>query len=705
MLKRFSLLLSILTLTGACAASGPSALEEAAAETGLEQPTERMPAGSKFDLDGDGGPRIGAGAPTEVWAVTNQWGDTDTPAAREEGIAWGPNSGLDWEQKYDRWIAGFHTVPSRTRSGVTFAVPTPYGDRELESPTLECAEVALLLRGTFAAWYHLPFFIQGWDAAGRQTLYAGHFGFVNVRGERVGRFPNFRTAYRDYEGSWSPGDPWPHDSRLRTYRLGDDDRIPFLSDQEGHTVGAGAYFDELFLNKRAGYFMRLLLLYFGSTNLADGANMFHIQPTALNAGDVLLERWQKQGIGHTIPVIKVDQPIPGRFAATVATGSMPRRQPVWEEPASARHSFTLEETGGEGESWDGDPYAQLGGGLRRWRTAELRSGRWINNVRPADRDAYIDDGDYATIASRPETFRTILADVSPEEQIAVAQQEVNDARAHLLDYPASCAARTRREDALERLVDLVVELRGVSREQAEADNRTLADYVFRELEYRQSKTCCWNHSNAVMAEIVLDYAQKEQDDAAAAGMCVEPTVFRAEAGAGDGYDRWRSYAESLGRGAEWRTWSEDEPCSWRDVTEDTPTARPATAFCALPGGATGTEPPPPTDTTLDPAPADACDPTPADSRDAPVALTGELDARICDADEDWYKVTGDATVVVSFTHANGDIDVEAFDPDGSRIDRSFSTSDEERVSGMGTFFVRVYGYSGATNSYHIAIAP
>ena len=684
-----------------CAASAPDPLAEAAAETGLDTATEQMPAGTKFDLDGDGGPRIAAGASTEVWAVTNQWADTDTTAARAEGLAWGPNSGLDWEQKYDRWIASFQTVANRTRSGLTFSIPTPFGDRELESPTLECAEVALLLRGTFSSWYHLPFFIQGWDAAGRQTLYAGHFGFVNTRGERVGNFPNFRTSYRDYTSEWSPGGAWPHDSRLRTYHLGDDDRVPFLGSGEG----AGAYFDELFLNKRAGYFMRLLMLYFGSTNLADGANMFHVRPTSLNAGDVLLERWQRQGIGHTIPVIRVNEPIPGRFEATVATGSMPRRQPVWEEPASARHTFTLDATGGEGESWDGDVYAKLGGGLRRWRTAELRSGRWINNVRTADRDAYIDDGDYATIASRPAEFGTILADVSPAEQIAVAQAEVTDARAHLLDYPASCAARTRREDALERMVELVVELRGVSREQAEADNRTLADYVFGELEYRQSKTCCWNHSNAVMAEIVMDYADQEQADATAAGMCAAPTIFRAEAGAGDGYDRWRSYAESLGRGAEWRAWSEDEPCAQRDVAEDLPTARPATGFCALPGGATGTEPPPPTDTSVTPAPADACDPTPADSQHAAVSLTSDLDARICDADEDWYKVEGPATVVVSFTHANGDLDVEAFDPDGGRIDDSNSVSDEERVTGSGIFFVRVYGYSGATNSYHISIAP
>jgi hypothetical protein len=65
--------------------------------------------------------------------------------------------------------------------------------------------------------------------------------------------------------------------------------------------------------------------------------------------------------------------------------------------------------------------------------------------------------------------------------------------------------------------------------------------------------------------------------------CVEPTVFRAEAAdrmsGGDGYGRWRAFASSIGRGAEWPTWSEDEPCAQRDVTADTVAESGATPFC------------------------------------------------------------------------------------------------------------------------------
>jgi hypothetical protein len=77
---------------------------------------------------------------------------------------------------------------------------------------------------------------------------------------------------------------WPKDATLRNYHLGSDDTVPWLP-STGSTAcpGAGAYFDEMFLNKRVGYFMRLVLLYFGSTNLADPANMFHVQPEAISA--------------------------------------------------------------------------------------------------------------------------------------------------------------------------------------------------------------------------------------------------------------------------------------------------------------------------------------------------------------------------------------------------------------------------------------
>lgn len=678
-----------LLLAFGCAAQ-PTALDFANEETGLDGPLEAMPEeDGKADAD-RAGPRGSTVTADAVWTVTHQWGDV----TGEAGLAWGADSGLDYEEKFDAWTASFERVDSATRHGSTFRMQTPFGERAFDAPTLECAEVALLLRVTFAAWHGLPFYVQGWDSHTRQTIYAGHFGFVDRNGGRVARFRDFKRSYADHTGDWSVGDEWPEDSRLRGYHLGDDDGVPFLGDD----AGAGAYFDEIHLNKRVGYLSRLLLLYFGSANLADGANMFHVRPDAIAAGDVLLERWQRRGIGHTIPVIGANEVVPGRFEVTVVSGSMPRRQPVWEEPARARHSFTLPETGGLGESRDGHAYAALGGGIRRWRTPVLRGGRWYNTVRSADRDAFIGDDELDAIAARPEAFRDVLADVSPEEQLAVAEAQVADARAHLLRYPASCAARTRREDAYARLEALAAELLALTPEEVAARYRTLADYVFAELEYTASRTCCWNRSNTAMAEIVLDLAQVEQDEATAAGMCVEPTVFRAEA---DGYARWRAHAAVLDRAAEWRAWSEDESCSQRDVPEDTVSARIVAAYCAV---AIAPTPEPEPEPELEPAPADVCDPSVADSQSAPLALApGSLVARICDGDSDYYLVEDGATVTITFSHSDGDLDMASYDTEGNRVDSSESVSDQEQLTTVGPTVIRVYGYGGATGSYTITV--
>lgn len=567
----------VFTVLGGCAAEPPSPFDEAAAETGLEGTTTLLPDEVRIQ---QGGPRVAAGASTEVWSVTNQWSDTNTAAARAAGVAWPAGSGLDWEQKYERWLNSFRRVPRDGGYGHTVQIPTPYGDRTIGAPTLECAEVAVFLRVSFASFYHLPFYLQGWDSQGRQVLYAGHFGFVNRTGQRVARFPLFRTAYRDNESSWRPGMAWPKDATLRTYHLGDDDTVPWIPSTGGRAPGAGAYFDEMFLNKRVGYFMRLVLLYFGSVNLADPANMYHVRPEAVSPGDVLLERWQRTGIGHTIPIVRVGEPMPGRFSVDVISGSMPRRQPVWDEPASARRYFTLAYTGGEGMASDGSPYASLGGGLRRWRTAALSNGQWVNEVSARDREETLDEADLAGIAARPARFGEILVVPSIEERRAAALGQIASARMHLKMYPASCSARARREDAFEDLYRIEEEA-GRTRAQTDGTHRLLEDWVFAELTYDRSRTCCWNSSTAAMAEIILDYAAAEQRRNAAAGMCAAPTVFQAEsAGASnDGYARWRMHAATLNRAADWRTWSEDEPCMARGNTNDVPSGRAPTFTC------------------------------------------------------------------------------------------------------------------------------
>ena len=64
------------------------------------------------------------------------------------------------------------------------------------------------------------------------------------------------------------------------------------------------------------------------------------------------------------------------------------------------------------------------------------------------------------------------------------------------------------------------------------------------------------------------------------------------------------------------------------------------------------------------------------------------------------------TVNVTFTHSAGDLDVELLSSAGARLHASEGTTGTETVtkSGLtaGYYYVRVFGYDGASNSYSIA---
>jgi hypothetical protein len=83
---------------------------------------------------------------------------------------------------------------------------------------------------------------------------------------------------------------------------------------------------------------------------------------------------------------------------------------------------------------------------------------------------------------------------------------------------------------------------------------------------------------------------------------------------------------------------------------------------------------------------------------------------------DWYRFTttgrGSSAnrVGITFRHANGDLDIELYNSSGRRIGISNGVGNSESISmaGMasGTYYLRVYGYRGATNSnYALSISP
>jgi hypothetical protein len=192
-----------------------------------------------------------------------------------------------------------------------------------------------------------------------------------------------------------------------------------------------------------------------------------------------------------------------------------------------------------------------------------------------DEAHWINSTDIARIEARPARFESLLGEVPLEQQKAELLSQIADARHHLSMYPSSCAAREQRENAFRALYDVEGRLSQKSSDEVDAEQRTLEDYVFAPLEYQQSMTCCWDSSTSAMYDIIMQQAaaQKAADDAM--GVCSEPVVFQAEDG---GYRRWSDYAASIGRGAEWRPYSDDEACGRH---EDTLAYSSATPYCSL----------------------------------------------------------------------------------------------------------------------------
>ncbi|MBU1238922.1 PPC domain-containing protein, partial [Myxococcota bacterium] len=631
---------------------------------------------------------------TQVWAVTNQWEDTSTTAAKKAGVSWDANSGLNWDQKYHLWVSSMERTAGYNTYYDTFTFKTPWG-KTLPAPKLECAEVAIFLRITFASWYNLPFYLEAIDGE-RARIFFGHFGARTIT-DRYKNTPLYRTAYSDHTTAMASHDNdyivanWPADSKLRTKGLyGGGDEQEFLGDD----LLSGAYFDEIFLNKRVGHFLLLTLTYFGSMHMADSRNTYNLVPDAIQPGDLLVERWQRTGIGHVMVVKSAEELPDNQVEATIVSGSMPRRQPKWETPVASKDYFTSEECGGEGTNYDGDEYVKLGGGLKRWRVAKNVNGNWMNSWMNSDEASWICDTDWERLKVRPATFESLLGEVDPVAKREAILIQIEDARNHLRNYPASCSARERREKAFTKLYEVNAEHFSMDKLATDQEYRTKEDYIFAELVYTQSKTCCWNSSTAAMYQIVMDYNNALQEEAQ---QCIDPVVFMNA----EGYGVFQAYAEETGRGGLWKPWTADESCPQANVTSDTQKDHEWSAYCDVFDTSTPVEP-----TCTDDALED--NDNPAQAR----ALQDDhlIDLKICPSDDDWYSLeiaSARTALSITFVHTNGDLDLSLHDSAGTEISSSTSISDTESVDlsalSSGTYLIRVYGYNGAENSYNLTI--
>ncbi|MEJ7601990.1 MAG: hypothetical protein WKG01_29105 [Kofleriaceae bacterium] len=74
---------------------------------------------------------------------------------------------------------------------------------------------------------------------------------------------------------------------------------------------------------------------------------------------------------------------------------------------------------------------------------------------------------------------------------------------------------------------------------------------------------------------------------------------------------------------------------------------------------------------------------------------------MCAGDDDWFTATGE--VEIAFTHATGDLDLEAYDAAGTRIDTSAGTGNVETVTVPAGGSVHVFGYAGAQGGYTLTV--
>ena len=480
---------------------------------------------------------------TQVWPVENQWADRDTPAAREAGMAWGENSGMSWTEKFHAW------VDSLEKDGRTFTLTTPYG-KSIGAPALECAEAAMFLRIAFSAWYKLPFYITGHDNG---RVFFGHFGIIRADGSRWNNMPSFKRRFDDFthmaDQVRANPDAWPRDEKLRDKKIigRSSDFQPAIDAEH-----AGAFFDEVFLNKRVGYFLALQLGFNGSIHLADSANTFNLRPDSFEPGDFLVERFGFSGIGHTVVIkevidngtIEIDGETYKTREVEVMSGTMPRRQPLWEGPGAAK-SFYF------GNShFGGEASVEFGAGLKRWRAPRVINGRYRNAVPAASHDLWINSNAHSKLAARTELYEQILVERSPEERMAEIAMNIEFQREHLRSAPSSCSARIRRETAFASLYELAADEFGMSKSEVDAEHRKFEDYVFAELVYDKSKTCCWNSSNNDMYQAAMLFNECLSgltDDPACDAVetheqCTDLRVFRGHADDGDGFETLRQFA-------------------------------------------------------------------------------------------------------------------------------------------------------------------
>ena len=125
-----------------------------------------------------------------------------------------------------------------------------------------------------------------------ERVFFGHMGIITLDGKPWRSMTRFRDRFSDFSNQaaadGTPPSTWPTDANLRGKKIlgnADDRQVAFGG------AHAGTYFDEIFLNKRVGYFLTIQLAHLGSVNLADAANTYNLRATAFDMAATAAMAW------------------------------------------------------------------------------------------------------------------------------------------------------------------------------------------------------------------------------------------------------------------------------------------------------------------------------------------------------------------------------------------------------------------------------
>jgi hypothetical protein len=538
-----------------------------------------------------------------AWQVKNQWTDRSTESAMKAGLAWMANSGLSWEEKYREWLRRLpinidQVIQNSTQRDPleSFELVNPQGKR-VKIPALYPSQLILLLRASFASFYHLPFVLiaqrnqsltdQQANATEEEVLkhslvYFGHFGLKGLYGN-IEDSANF-SAFFDHSAEYEKTEIWKQDLMLRqqAFALGDDVFSMLATDfnrlQEdenikkipnGQVVKIGEFLDDFFCNKRTAHWMLYLLRYFSIEHIQDDYHSVQIDGQNLTQGDILLIKsdrlygyWIKQAD-------RFQEQLDLRLAVSSRQGE------AILSSNDSKHLVNIDlnylglqqtiESQNDYNPFNFNPYwlptFLYAGGFKRMTFPTVHQGYWLNSIQDEEMDFSLSSQNIVQLKERTNQLNQLTQENNQVVQSTPLEQllnQIRDIRQKIRKEPSRCELRTQREVLFESLYELLFDY-GYSRERVDEEFRLFEDFVFQMLE-NNSKTCCWHYEaladqTETWGDSILKIAKSMMDHGEEISYCYDVPKFMTEDGH---YAIWEAKAEELN--LFWPDWDSSAAC-------------------------------------------------------------------------------------------------------------------------------------------------